>query len=228
MLPRSVTLALLIASVVRMTRSECAKQFASAWGKNTAAEALIDVDVFGPRVAITKSGWEIVNMRLEIAFILVLFPQGSQEPSAKNPPVHEEQTSKIPAEEAQFTPEQLEQYYLVYKNADVRYLRTLFDAYLEGTGGTAEERESLKKWDMDYYRSKFVVMSRDKNTFGGTLITIMFQDRPDKVFVAWVYEEASQRNLALRRFEIRKFSGEDLRRMRIRYRKLLEDKTHAM
>jgi hypothetical protein len=45
-------------------------------------------------------------------------------------PAQDSKASKIPDGEAQFTPEQLEQYYLVYKHPDVRYLRTLFDSYL--------------------------------------------------------------------------------------------------
>ena len=77
-------------------------------------------------------------------------------------------TSKIPEGEAQFTPEQLEQYYLVYKNPDVRYLRSLFDSYLAGSGGTEQERQIVSKWDKAYFRSKFIVLSRDANTFGGT------------------------------------------------------------
>jgi hypothetical protein len=138
------------------------------------------------------------------------------------------QTSTIPAGEAHFTPAQLKEYYLVYKNADVRYLRTLFDAYVRGARGREEEYELLRKWDKDYYRSKFVVMSREENTFGGTLITIMFQDRPDKVFVAWVYPEGDRRRLTLKGLDLGKFSDEDIRRMKIRYRQFLEDKVHAM
>jgi hypothetical protein len=34
-------------------------------------------------------------------------------------PAQDSKTSQIPAEEAQFTPEQLQQYYVVYKNPDV-------------------------------------------------------------------------------------------------------------
>jgi hypothetical protein len=122
----------------------------------------------------------------------------------------------------------MKDYYLVYKNADVRYLRTVFDAYLRGVRVTEEEAESLSKWDKDYYRSKFVVLSRDNNTFGGTFITIMFQDRPDKVFVAWMYREGSPRRLTLKGLDLGKFTEEDIRRMRIRYRTFLEDKVHAM
>ena len=38
-------------------------------------------------------------------------------------PAQDKTTSKIPEGEARFTQKQLEQYYLVYKNPDVRYLR---------------------------------------------------------------------------------------------------------
>jgi hypothetical protein len=136
--------------------------------------------------------------------------------------------SKIPDGEAQFTPQQLEQYYLVYKNPDVRYLRTLFDFYLKNSGGTEQERQYLSKWNKDYFRSKFTVMSRENNTFGCTLITILFQDRPDKVFVAWIYPEGGNKQLTLRRFDVGDFSDEDIRRIKVRYKKLIEDKTHAM
>jgi len=144
------------------------------------------------------------------------------------PPIQESQPSKVPTGEAQFTPEQLKQYYLVYKNSDVRYLRALFDAYLNNSAGTDGERQQLQKWNKDYFRSKFMVMSRENNMFGGTLITILFQDRPDKVFVAWVYPEGSNKQLKLRRFDVGSFSDEDMKRVRVRYKKLIEDKIHAM
>jgi hypothetical protein len=144
------------------------------------------------------------------------------------PPIQESQSSKVPAGESQFTPEQLEQYYLVYKNSDVRYLRTLFDSYLNNSGVTEEERQQLQNWNKDYFRSRFIVMSRGNNTFGGTLITILFQGHPDKVFVAWVYPEGSKKQLTLKKFDVGSFSGEDIKRIRVRYKKLIEDKVHAM
>jgi len=137
-------------------------------------------------------------------------------------------TSKIPDGEAQFTHEQLEEYYLVYKNSDVKYLRTLFDSYLHRSDGSAQERQILDKWDKAYFRSKFIVMSRDDNTFGGTFIAILFQDRPDKVFMTWVYPEGENKRLTLRRLGAADFSEEDIRRINIRYKKLIEDKVHAM
>ena len=144
-------------------------------------------------------------------------------------PAQDSKPSKIPAEEAHFTSEQLEQqYYPVYKNPDVRYLRTPFDAYLKGTPERNSERQILQKWDKRYLQSKFIVLSRDTNTFGGTLITILFQDRPDKIFVAWVYPEGAEKKLTLRALDVGNFSEEDVRRTRIRYRELIEDKVHAM
>lgn len=136
--------------------------------------------------------------------------------------------SKIPEGEAQFTRQQLEEYYLVYKNPDVRYLRTLFGRYLKGSAVLEQERLELNKWGKTYFRSKFIVMSREDNTFGGTLITILFQRRPDKVFVAWVYPEGDAKKLILRKLEPGDFSDEDLRRIRVRYKKLIEDNVHAM
>jgi hypothetical protein len=138
------------------------------------------------------------------------------------------ETSKIPDGEAQFTREQLEEYYLVYKNPEVRHLRTLFDSYLHGRGVSEQERQILDKWDKAYFRSKFIVMSLDDNIFGGTFITILFQDRPDKVLVAWVYPEGSNKQLVLRGLKQGDYSEEDIRRIKIRYKKLIEDKVHAM
>jgi len=48
-------------------------------------------------------------------------------------PTQDSSGSKIPDGEAQFTQEQLQEYYLIYKNPDVRYLRTLFDVYLKNS-----------------------------------------------------------------------------------------------
>jgi hypothetical protein len=143
-------------------------------------------------------------------------------------PAQDRKPPKIPDGEAQFTQEQLEQYYLVYKNPDVRYLRTLFDSYLKNSGGTEEERQQLNKWNKEYFQSNFMVLSRNDNTWGGTFITILFQDLPDKVFVAWVYPEGSNKKLVLRKFDVGNFSDEDIRRIKVRYKKLLEDKAHAM
>ena len=144
-------------------------------------------------------------------------------PSSPNP-----SASSIPVGEAHFTPEQLKEYYLVYMNADVRYLRKLFASYLQRGTTNSDEFDLLKPWDPGYFRSKFVVLSRDENTFGGAFITIIFQDKPDKVFKAWVYPEGSKRKLTLRKFDLGQYSDEDINRIQSRYRTILRDKEHAM
>jgi hypothetical protein len=137
-------------------------------------------------------------------------------------------TAAVPDGEAHFTPDQLHTYYLCYERPDVQYLRKVFDAYLNGHGDREKEFDALAKWGKDYYRSKFIVCSLNPAAFGGSLITIMFQDRPDKVFQAWVYEKGGKNGEVLRGMDLAKFSDEDIRRMNIRYRQFLHDKTHAM
>jgi hypothetical protein len=110
-----------------------------------------------------RSGFkQIVRAVLFLACVVLLLTRLSLAQDSK--------PSKIPDGEAQFTSEQLEQHYLVYKNPDVRYLRTLFDSYPNNSGGTEQERQQLSKLDKEYSRSKFMVMSREDSTFGGTLI----------------------------------------------------------
>ena len=164
-----------------------------------------------------------------VAILFTLQVQPNQSQRSASSPGQTQSSPEIPEGEAHFTPEKLKDYYLVYKNADVRYLRTLLDAYAQGKSKSAEESRWLDKWSKDYYQSKFVLLSREGNTFGATLITIMFQDKPDKVFVAWVYPGGEDRALTLGRFELHpKVNDDDIKRIRVRYRALLEDKTHAM
>lgn len=136
--------------------------------------------------------------------------------------------SKIPAEEAHFTPEQLEGYYASYKLIPVQYLRTVFNNYLKGHGDREDEFKVLSKWPKDYYKSKFIVCSVDKAMFGGSELMIMFQDRPDKVFQIWVYNRGGKDGAVLRAMDAAKFTDEDIKNMKIRYRQFLADKVHAM
>ena len=131
--------------------------------------------------------------------------------------------------EAPFTPEQLKSYYAVYSAPDVRYLRVLFDAYLAGASGHEGEFEILKQWSPEYYRSKFIVISRGRAVMGGTSIDLIFQQKPDTVFYAWVFNTAGEQPLELRSFEPSdSWAKADISRVRAVYKSLLEDKDHAM
>ena len=180
----------------------------------------IVVFTIAKRLAAAPRGWHILGRALFLTFFVLSFTLLCT--------AQDSNKSKIPEGEAHFTPEQMEEYSLVYKNPDVRYLRTLFDAYVNKSGGTQQERQLLDKWSKAYFQSKFIVMSRDNNMFGGTLITILFQDRPDKVFIAWVYSEGNEKKLTLKGLSLADFSDEDIRRIKVRDRKLIEDKSHAM
>jgi curved DNA-binding protein CbpA len=127
-----------------------------------------------------------------------------------------------------FTPEQLKTYYTFYSAPDVQYLRTLFDGYLAGASGHEREFNLLKQWSPDYYRSKFIVISRYRAVMGGTEIDVIFQQKPDKVFYAWVYPVAGQ-SLELRSFQpSNAFAKADMSQVGVAYKSLLEDKDHAM
>ncbi len=136
-----------------------------------------------------------------------------------------EQDSKIPEGEAAFTEEQLKDYYIVYENKAVKYLRTVFNRYLRKPKSADEETILLKGSEI-YIKSKFIVLSRDPDVFGNSHITLIFSDKPDKVFIATVYTGG---DLRLDRFQQEnRFNEEDLRRLRIRYRRFIEDKKHSM
>ena len=132
---------------------------------------------------------------------------------------------KPATEEVNFTPEELKEYYKVYDAPDVKYLRIVFNAYLAGTRGKEKEYEVLRGFDKEYYKSKFIVLAVNGGILGGNFITIMFQDRPDKAFKAWVYKRGKYE---LRAFEPAKFSEDVVKRIQVRYRKFLQDKKHAM
>jgi hypothetical protein len=80
-----------------------------------------------------------------ISFLFCLIATLGLAQQVDSPKVPNSPASAIPAGEAHFTPEQLNQYYLVYTNPDVRYLRTLFDAYLRGDPGKEDEFKILKE-----------------------------------------------------------------------------------
>lgn len=146
----------------------------------------------------------------------------------------QEQTkSKIPDGEAKFTSAQLKEYYLVYQNADVKYLRKIFNSYLSSLSQKNQRRIEdsefaiLRKWDKKYFQSKFIVLSRDEGVMGQIFITIAFPEQPDKVFVAAVYKKSGS-EFRLDGCDLGKFNDEDIKRLQIRYRVFYKDKVHSM
>lgn len=106
------------------------------------------------------------------------------------------------AEEITFTEEQLKSYYAVYSDPFVIHIRKALNGYLSGTNeGMEIPAAVIEKHDMtsgslgglaafekDYYQSKFVVVALEDALMGGKTVTIIFQEKSDRVFTAWVYK----------------------------------------
>lgn len=109
-------------------------------------------------------------------------------------------TDEIDGESSQLSAEEKQKYALVYQDPYVIHLRKALNEYLYGTDEgveiaetaitateSARTRFGLDSFDRSYYESNFVVLSINPGAFGGVEVTIMFQDKPDKVFIAWLY-----------------------------------------
>lgn len=139
------------------------------------------------------------------------------------------------------TSNNIEDYYKVYKNPFVLYLRKALNAFLSNDSSdvnisnAAVKKETgegiisgLESFDKEYYKSKFVVLTINKSISGGVDIQIMFQDKPDRIFYAWVYQ------LADGSFELRGFNSKEkmepkaMEAIQVEYKTFLEDKEHAL
>src|SRR5947207_3995619 len=125
----------------------------------------------------------------------------------------------IPVTEADFTKEQLKDYFVVYQNKAVRHVRVVVDRYLSNPTRADDETEKLKNVNKEYLTGKFMVLSQEPDVFGNTNILLVAVDKPDKVFYALVYTGNGYR-LELFEFDNR-FNQEDMRRIQIRYKKFL-------
>lgn len=140
---------------------------------------------------------------------------------------------------------QIEEYYQVYQNPAVIFLRKALNAYLadDSTGVNIsmaavqpDTREGiitgLSSFSKDYYKSKFVVVTIENSISGGKDIQILFQEKPDRIFYAWVYQLADG-NYELRGFNSKEDfdkeeSKEAFKKVIEYYKPLLFDKTHAL
>lgn len=139
------------------------------------------------------------------------------------------------------TSNNIEDYYRVYKNPTILYLRKALDAYLANDSSdinisnAAVEKDSIEgiisgldSFDKEYYKSKFIVLTINKSVSVGVDIQILFQDKPDRIFYAWVYQ------LADGSFELRAFNSKEemeqkaMKALQAEYKTFLEDKEHAL
>src|SRR5262249_8798350 len=142
----------------------------------------------------------------------------------------------------QWKKEDLERYYALYSLPVVIFLRFCLACYLRGEGCPGLGDPGIKELSVfgtSYYQGKFIVLSLNRNPYGGVNIYITFQHKPDKVFVAWVYEYKSGGRESFggeepsNSFELRGFSEHEMTPRQIEQnirdmRLFLEDKVHAM
>jgi len=152
-----------------------------------------------------------------------------------------EEPTPTKAEPIVFTQEQLNDYYQTTKNPFVLHIRKALNGYLSGTNVGMDSPDlviekdeidgsptGLSSFDKDYYKSKFIVFMMNDSIAGGKFIRIIFQDKPDKVFIAWVYK------LAGGEYDFRGFSQdsayteEKMEEVQVLYKTILEDKLHAI
>ena len=99
------------------------------------------------------------------------------------------------------TEEDLSSYYAAYSDPFVLHLRKALDNFLAGSQEGMESFEFVTESHFpgrrsglnafkDYLSSKFVVMWLADALMGGKIITVLFRDKPDKLFDAWVYRLA--------------------------------------
>lgn len=132
-------------------------------------------------------------------------------------------------------------YYAVYQNPFVIGLRKELDGYIalkqgksekwHGRGKTdkaAMEAADLEQVDKQYLSSRFTVYKiEDEPLTGGHQVSILFIDKPDRIFKAWMYLTGDG-VYELRGFKDSGISPAQIAAMRKSYEKLMLDREHAL
>lgn len=133
--------------------------------------------------------------------------------------------------EPDLSDEELDAYYQVYSNPFAMHVRKALTNHLNGsdeglyTGSNLMEQLEMFR---EYLPNRFVVLSIDPAGMGGYSILLMSQEKPDRIFEAWVYA-LSNGNLELREFsESDQFTISDVAEIADRYRSFLADSEHSL
>lgn len=150
--------------------------------------------------------------------------------------------SKLSEGELALSDSELNSYYALYKEPGTISLRTALNNYLSGNGDGLEstavvkatlpntgELMGLNAFDRNYYKSKFIILLRNpQGSAGGDLFTIIFVDRPDKVFQAWMAGDNST-GYSLRGFmQLNKYDEAAIVDIKTKYKRFFTDFEHMM
>ena len=85
----------------------------------------------------------------------------------------------------------------IYASPYIQHIRPALNGYLDGSNAGAEEAAmditsdsscGLGNFDKSYYLSKFIILDASDNDYGGVQAYIVFVNKPDTIFWAWVYQ----------------------------------------
>lgn len=125
------------------------------------------------------------------------------------------------------TPEQMRDYASCYKDPYVLHIRKVINNYLTKKLEGNDNYEALEGVDLEYLKNKFVVAAVEGALMGGRQIVLISQAKPDKMFYVWVYYKGGD-TYELRAFDIVELSDEEIKDIRIMYRRFLQDKNLAL
>lgn len=143
-------------------------------------------------------------------------------------------------ESLQLTDEELRQYYSVYKDTFVKHVRYALNNYLvgsiDGVSSSAIKAEKsddgtvsgLDSFSKSYYESKFIVFAINDGVMGGKVINIVFQDKPDKLFNAWVYQTTDGRYELRGFWQNMSFDVNEMKKIQKQHKTYLNDSEHAL
>jgi hypothetical protein len=124
------------------------------------------------------------------------------------------------------TPDQMKRYASTYKDPYVLHIRKMIDRYLTGKLEGYDNYKALKAVGEEYLENKFIVLSIENSLVGGKEISLISQKKPDKIFTAWVYLAGDV--YELRAFDVQELTEEEIKNIKITFRRFLEDKNLAL
>ncbi len=139
------------------------------------------------------------------------------------------------------TKRELEEYYRIYQDPYVMHIRNSLNEYLKlgketsGIEKVAVEKATkddleygLQSFNREYYKSKFVVIETYIQSDILKVITIVFQNKPDRYFITAVRATGNQSYTLENFFSPKSFSTDDTKSMYERYGELILDTKHSL
>lgn len=131
-------------------------------------------------------------------------------------------------EYSELSQDQLKGYFDLYQDPYVLAVRDQLNDYLNNQEQNLDAiaLASLGQY-AQYYQSKFIVLNINRSPMGGKEMTLIFQSKPDKIFLAHVNQDQEERYL-LRDFRAMEMTNKDILLITKQYQNFLNDKEHSL